>query len=41
MVKEQIKLVDFEHVYREANFFADSLAKMGVNRVCLFYAWMQ
>ena len=40
MVKEQIKLVDFEHVYKEANFFDDSLAKMGVNRVCLFYAWM-
>ena len=39
MVKEQIKLVDFEHVYKETNFFVDSLAKMGVNRMYLFYGW--
>ena len=40
LLKEQIKQVEFQHVYREANFFVDSLAKTGVCREFLFYAWL-
>ena len=30
---------DFVHTFREANPFAESLAKLGVNRAKIFYAW--
>ena len=38
-IADQIKRVDFVHVMREANFFADAIAKMEVDRVNLFCAW--
>ena len=34
-----IKKVSFFNIYREANAFADSLAKMGVRKHSLFQAW--
>ena len=33
-------MVDFVHVFREANVFPDSLAKLGVEKADFFYAWL-
>ncbi|XVE97991.1 hypothetical protein REPUB_Repub03eG0066800 [Reevesia pubescens] len=37
---DRIKQVDFVHIFREANAFADSLAKLGSSSSRLFYAWL-
>lgn len=37
---EIIGHVTFVYIFREANFFADSLAKLGVSRISNLIAWL-
>ena len=39
-LKSRIKGVSFVHIFREANFVADSLAKVGISRSSDLVAWL-